>query len=1828
MKKILFTLFSFLFVLGAHSAQVANVEYIHNLVKNKWDITIPYSPDLVSEKQAANMEYLLTVVDIANRAINKKPVTNYGQSNFATRVVVDTIAVNQAVETLISRKYDFFMTVADTDWFYFDLEAAGEFYIDWGDGQTETIINTDVEFLSVEHNYAESGTYRIKMGGLATGYNDDEHRGSTVYFYAGGSITKLEGSIGAIFKTLPDGTQPSFSYTFPDMYELTSIPETLFTGISGAPAEYMFYGTFSGCSGLTSIPENLFAGISGAPAEYMFTFTFSGCSGLTSIPENLFGNISGTAQYYMFNGTFENCTSLTGPSARINGQYLYEIWPDATVDQAGDMYKKATGLSDYDEIPLIWGGNGAVNPTFTLTTTPDTDSFSFVIGAGGTFLIDWGDGNKETINKSTGERTYSHTYNTAGAYTIKLDGKANYYINIYDVAAIRFNITASSSDANVKKIASIDGSLGAIFGTLASGTNKQPRFYQTFSGASNMNAIPANLFAGISGAPATYMFYNTFSDCSGLTSIPDGLFAGISGAPAQYMFYQTFRSCRGLTGAIPAGLFAGISGAPAQYMFCGTFSGCRGLTGAIPAGLFAGISGAPAQAMFENTFYDCGGLISIPENLFADISGAPARYMFYQTFYGCSGLTGAIPAGLFGNLTGAPASNMFYGTFAGCSGLTGAIPAGLFGNLTGAPASNMFYSTFFNCSGLTSIPSDLFAGISGAPAGWMFDSTFEGCEGLTSIPENLFGNISGTAQNDMFGSTFSNCTSLTGPSARINGQYLYEIWPDATEDQVGSMYTGATGLEDYRCIPTVWGGLGEDCSVPVPEFTLTTTDDTDSFEFSISAAGEFVVDWGDGTVETITKPDTTNTTYSHDYDTAGAYTIGLSGQATAYDTDEYTAAISFEASSYQIASIDGSLGTIFGTLSSDTNNQPRFYMTFSYAPNMTGSIPSDLFAGISGAPASNMFAYTFDSCSGLTGAIPDGLFAGISGAPASNMFEGTFWDCSGLTSIPAGLFAGISGAPASYMFAYTFEDCSGLTSVPDGLFAGISGAPAEEMFAYTFEDCSGLTSIPAGLFAGISGAPARYMFDSTFYGCRGLKSIPENLFAGISGAPAYGMFASTFNGCEGLTSIPENLFGNISGTATSGMFASTFYNCTSLTGPSARINGQYLYEIWPSATSTQVGDMYYNATGLSDYLYIPVLWGGLGVTTNEYPSAPSDAVYNFYLTTTSDTDVFTMQISAAGEFYIDWGDGKSEWITKSDTTNMTFGHKYASKGAYNIKLGGQATAYKSTAAISFYVNSSQTKIASIDGSLGAIFGTLSSDTNNQPRFYYTFYNATNMKGSIPSDLFAGISGAPASDMFKATFEGCSGLTGAIPDGLFGNLTGAPASRMFESTFEGCSGLTSIPENLFGNISGTANYFMFYRTFYNCTSLTGPSARINGQYLYEIWPDAAGTQVGDMYTGATGLSDYRCIPTVWGGSGDYCGASAPEDTEYKFFLTTTSDTNSFSFSISAAGEFYVDWGDGKTGTITKIDTTNTTYSHTYSTSKSYTIKLAGQATAYNTSTSTAAIKFYVNSSQTKIASIDGSLGAIFGTLSSDTNNQPRFYQTFSGASNMTGSIPSDLFTGISGAPASYMFQGTFSGCSGLTGTIPDGLFAGISGAPAERMFSSTFSGCSGLTGAIPDGLFAGISGAPASHMFFFTFNGCSGLTSIPENLFGNLTGAPAQDMFASTFYNCSGLTGAIPDGLFGNLTGKPASYMFDSTFYGCSGLTSIPENLFGNISGTARDRMFYQTFYNCTSLTGPSARINGQYLYEIWPSATSIQVRDMYYNATGLSDYSNIPTVWK
>ena len=300
----------------------------------------------------------------------------------------------------------------------------------------------------------------------------------------------------------------------------------------------------------------------------------------------------------------------------------------------------------------------------------------------------------------------------------------------------------------------------------------------------------------------------------------------------------------------------------------------------------------------------------------------------------------------------------------------------------------------------------------------------------------------------------------------------------------------------------------------------------------------------------------------------------------------------------------------------------------------------------------------------------------------------------------------------------------------------------------------------------------------------------------------------------------------------------------------------------------------------------------------------------------------------------------------------------------------------------------------------------------------------------------------------------------------------------------------------------------------------------------------------------------------------------------FKIITTPNTETFSFEISAAGKFTIDWGDNNIETIEKTDTNSQIISYKYDRIGKYIIKLDGKATGYNKETS--AIIFENNKNLEKI---DGSLGMIFSTL--PNGEQPIFLNTFSYCYNLAGNIPEKLFAGIKGAPAVHMFNNTFSGCSELTGAIPEKLFAGIKGAPTDSLFAGTFAHCQKMTGNIPEKLFTGIKGAPANYMFSNTFYQCSKLTgAIPDKLFAGIKGAPADSMFSDTFCRCSELNGAIPEKLFAGIKGAPKQHMFFCTFFACSNLAgSIPKKLFAGISGKPAQDAFRSTFFGCSKMSG-------------------------------------------
>ncbi|MBR2342476.1 MAG: hypothetical protein IKA73_03390 [Alphaproteobacteria bacterium] len=626
---------------AAHAGPAANIEYVHKMIAHVWGLEIPYNPELKNPRYAANMEYLLAAVDVANEMLNGYKTTDYkSDPKYATRYIADTLVTNKAVHELISVEWPFWMETMETDYFAFVIGAAGNYMVDWGDGTIQNIAITEQDSIDgtnilVEHNYNESGKYKVRLKGRATFYPPMLYEwngaaGGVLFFcsyWICGTpemVAQVGGNLPQIFPTLADGTNPSFAMLFSGTSNLNQqIPESLFYGLTGEARDGMFYATFmnSGFTGM--IPEKLFRDVRGTPAKNMFAYTFRTSNLTGEIPGTLFAGLRGEVNFEenpddayangpmslffntfseskftkigsgLFDGggitydanngwehfidTFTDCVDLTGESAKIGDQYLYEIWPDASDPFT---YKNATGLSDWCQIPYVW--RGVADPLcdsdaefLVHVKTPSANStFGFRLGAAGEFTVDWGDGDVETIVKdNTDSVNYTHTYANAGDYVFGISGQATAYPTDF-------------SDY-------FDGDRGAAIAFGARSVGGADYIY-------NIRGSLGHVFGTLADGSQP-RFLNLFRRATNMTIVvPENLFDGIYGQPVSHMFQYAFY-LSGIVG-FAGPLFAGISGTPTNSLYQWTFSGCDELSLPLPDGMFGNLTGDLGSYTFGNTF--------------------------------------------------------------------------------------------------------------------------------------------------------------------------------------------------------------------------------------------------------------------------------------------------------------------------------------------------------------------------------------------------------------------------------------------------------------------------------------------------------------------------------------------------------------------------------------------------------------------------------------------------------------------------------------------------------------------------------------------------------------------------------------------------------------------------------------------------------------------------------------------------------------------------------------------------------------------------------------------------------------------------------------------------------------------------------------------------------------------------------------------------------------------------------------------------------------------------------------------------------------------------
>ncbi len=801
-------------------------------------------------------------------------------------------------------------------------------------------------------------------------------------------------------------------------------------------------------------------------------------------PNSITYNLNGGTNNPDNSSTYLTSTTLKDPS---KANYKFMGWYK-NADFTGVEVKTLVHETDGDV--TLYAKWGTFENKFQITTTDNIvsdgtgtgDYFVFGMSAAGVFWVDWGDGTIERIDRTnnTTEQYYSHTYtNTiARSYDIKFDGRATGY-NDCALPAVSFQYlygASATSSVNENRtvvgptgtlVAGISGSLGALFPTIGATDQYDP--------TAGLN--PYSDFCGLPIYSIQPSFSGTFLGSSLTGSIPAGLFSGVRGQPIRGMFSATFVYT--YVTSIPAGLFSGISGVLVRDLFNSTFRGCRRLTGTIPVTLFAGIDvNTDLVNPMSGVFYESGLSTSCPDGTRQATTGFES---YFDGRVACVA-DDEIYCARGSKYNSATRSCDWCSSNDTCNtGFVQQCPTGYISNAKAAYGYDSD-STATQCLQGYTITYNNMAGATNSSDNPL-TYTVEDLPITLHNPTKRFYTFSGWYDDDRFIDTVTQITTTGGQTLYAKwtlsaNSITYNLNGGSNDSDNPSLYDETVTLKDPSKANYKFMGwyknadfTGAEVKTLVPEvdgsvtlyakwgtfenkFQITTTNDivsdgtgtNDYFQFQMSAAGVFWIDWGDGTIERIDR--TNNTTkryYFHTYTntTARSYDIKFDGLATGYSTGSYIAAIVFGSDGYglntqlKVAGISGSLGALFPTIGA----------TMQYDPTAGLAYDSDALSAIQ-----PKFTGTFSGCTRLIGLIPGNLFSGIRGQIVQAMFYDMFYYCRNLGHdvydfygpdeyyIPATLFAGLDANTTitnqmSEVFSYT----SLRTSCPDGTHKATTG---------------------------------------------------------------------------------------------------------------------------------------------------------------------------------------------------------------------------------------------------------------------------------------------------------------------------------------------------------------------------------------------------------------------------------------------------------------------------------------------------------------------------------------------------------------------------------------------------------------------------------------------------------------------------------------------------------------------------------------------------------------------------------------------------------------------
>ena len=575
----------------------------------------------------------------------------------------------------------------------------------------------------------------------------------------------------------------------------------------------------------------------------------------------------------------------------------------------------------------------------------------------------------------------------------------------------------------------------------------------------------------------------------------------------------------------------------------------------------------------------------------------------------------------------------------------------------------------------------------------------------TVTNSNIYDTDSFTIINQPFGASAggSTLTLFDGPQP-IKRATVY------TTDLSQTNVNAAAGKDDefWR-----WRVLGE--SFALPDFA------TD---------GQVTVDWGDGTIETLT---TAEHTFSNG---SGYHDIGFRLDSGTYFRSYINNNASHDTKVVALGPAPESMKLHAQRAFRGCNNLEAFDATIDATGGTNFQQAWDSCFSLTSFPlintaAGTSFSSAWENCNSLTS------FPLINTAAGTN-FQEAWNGCTSLTSFP------LIDTAAGTNFVNAWRNCNSLTSFP------LINTAAGTIFTNAWHTCNSLTSFP------LINTAAGTNFTSAWRDCTSLTSFPLiNTAAGTN-------FTSAWLGCTSLTSFP--LINTSAGTS----FSNAWQSCTSLTS----------FPLINTAAGTNFYAAWYNCNSLTSFPLLDTsagtnffqAWNGCSSLTS-FPLIDTAAGTNFssaWVGCTSLTSFPLINTAAGTNFTNAWQNCSS--LTSFPLINTAAGTTFYAAWQ-NCSSLTSFPLIDTAAGTSFYAAwyncSSLTSFPLIDTAAGTSFRE-------------AWQNCSSLT-DFPANFFDSWTGTPANNCFALAWDLCPALTATSVENILNSIDtsgqSAPASSV-------------------------------------------------------------------------------------------------------------------------------------------------------------------------------------------------------------------------------------------------------------------------------------------------------------------------------------------------------------------------------------------------------------------------------------------------------------------